>query len=247
MTVLFVSDLHLDAARPAATHCFLHFLQGEALTAERLYILGDLFEVWVGDDDPDPHHRTVRDALAAYTAQGKLCYFMHGNRDFMLGPDFMQATGLIPLHDPTLISVDGTSIIISHGDLLCTDDRSYQRFRRIVRNALVQRIYRGLPFSLRQRIAGQARRSSQAASSAKSPVITDVNSQAVTQIMQTMGVNRLLHGHTHRPAIHRFELEGQPAMRMVLGDWYEHGSVLAWQDGRPELRKLPFAVEPQAG
>lgn len=240
MTVLFISDLHLDASRPAATACFLRFLQNEALAAQRLYILGDLFEAWIGDDDTDPHHQQVCAALAAYTGRGKLCYFMPGNRDFLLGQTFLNASGMLLLHDPSLISIAGTSLVITHGDLLCIDDHSYQRFRRIVRNPRVQRIYASLPFSLRCWIVGLARRRSQSAAGSKRPEIMDVNTRAVNRLLRHSGVSRILHGHTHRPGIHRFDLDGKPTLRIVLGDWYTQGSIVVWQDGVPELQQLDF-------
>lgn len=239
---LFVADLHLHAARPAATAVFCQFLQGQAREAERLYILGDLFEAWIGDDDPDPHHAQVRDALATYTAAGHPCFFMPGNRDFLLGPRFAAAAGLQLLPDPTLIEVAGTSLIISHGDALCTDDHAYQRFRRIARSPRLQAWFRRLPFGLRRRIVAGARRSSRQAVQAKPAAIMDVNQGAVEALLRRFHLTTLLHGHTHRPAEHTFKVDGSPATRIVLGDWYNDGPVLSWDATGRQTERLSFAA-----
>jgi UDP-2,3-diacylglucosamine hydrolase len=240
VTVLFVSDLHLDAARPRATQAFLDFLAGDARKARTLYILGDLFEYWVGDDDPNPHHQQVVTALAELTVSGTRCFALHGNRDFMLGKRFAAASGVVLLHDPTLIYVGGSSVLISHGDMLCTDDISYQRFRTIVRTPWVQFIYRSLPLSIRHRIAAQMRSGSSAAYEAKASEIFDVNQTAVEACLREYQVQILLHGHTHRPAIHEFTLDHRDCLRIVLGDWYTQGSVLRWDDGGPQLTAFDF-------
>jgi UDP-2,3-diacylglucosamine hydrolase len=241
MRTLFVSDLHLDPARPAATRAFLELLNTDALTAERLYILGDLFEAWVGDDDTCPHHRVVRDALAEYTASGVPCFFMPGNRDFLIGSEFIAASGMTLLPDPTLIEVAGTSIIISHGDALCADDISYQRFRRITRNPRVINCYNALPFALRNWIVNQARQSSQTATQTKPAEIMDVNQAAVEALMRRHSIDMLLHGHTHRLAEHTFDINGHPAQRIVLGDWYNEGPVLVWDESGRHTLTLAFA------
>lgn len=240
MRTLFVADLHLDPARPAATRTFIDFLNGAARAAERLYILGDLFEAWIGDDDPCAHHRSVREALANYTAAGHPCFFMPGNRDFLIGADFIAATGITLLPDPTLIEVAGTSVILSHGDALCTDDGSYQRFRRFTRRPGVIRLYNKLPFSLRRRIVARARESSQAATQTKPAEIMDVNQQAVETLMRRHAVDTLLHGHTHRMAEHHFDIGTHPALRIVLGDWYAAGPVLSWDEAGRETLTLAF-------
>jgi UDP-2,3-diacylglucosamine hydrolase len=239
---LFVADLHLDAARPAATAAFCDFLQGPAREAERLYILGDLFEAWIGDDDPDEHHARVRAALGNYTAAGHPCFFMPGNRDFLLGPGFTGAAGLTLLPDPTLIEVAGTSLIISHGDALCTDDHAYQRFRRIARNPRLIAWFRRLPFAARRRIVAGARRSSQQAVQTKPPAVMDVNQDAVEELLRRHRLTTLLHGHTHRPAEHKFTVDGQPALRIVLGDWYKDGPVLSWDATGRRTERLAFAA-----
>jgi UDP-2,3-diacylglucosamine hydrolase len=240
MAVLFVSDLHLDASRPAATNAFRLFLNKEACQVDALYILGDLFEYWISDDDQNPHYREIIDALAALTTAGTKCYIMHGNRDFMLGRRFTQESGTTLLHDPTLIYAGGQSVLISHGDMLCTDDLGYQRFRRVVRSVWFQRIYTALPFFFKRRLAIKARSKSGASMGDKQPEILDVNQQAVADIMKLYKVDTLLHGHTHRPAIHQFETDGKTMTRIVLGDWYESGSVLRWDQAGPQLSTLNF-------
>lgn len=240
MTVLFVSDLHLDATRPAATECFLRFLAGAARNAGTLYILGDLFEVWTGDDAAGAHERTVLDALRRYTGDGYRCSFLRGNRDFLVGAAFATRTGATLLPDEALIEVDGERALLLHGDTLCTDDHSYQQYRRFVHTPAIRALYLALSLRTRDRIAGYARRRSMAANAGKPPAIMDVNAAAVADALRRHGVHLLIHGHTHRPAIHTFDLDGQAARRVVLGAWYEQGSVLCWTETGPELRQITF-------
>lgn len=240
MTILFISDLHLDGARPDITHQFLEFLAGEGATAERLYILGDLFEAWVGDDDPDPDKRRVLQALKKVSAKLP-CFVMHGNRDFLIGKRFCAETGAQLIDDGTVVDVFGRRVLLLHGDTLCTDDHAYQRLRRIVRNPLVQFGLRSLTLKQRQRIAARMRAGSKAhieAMDKSSPYIMDVNSDAVAAAFRAYRVDCMIHGHTHRPAIHSLTVDGQPATRIVLGDWYEQGSVLRWTPAGYELAGL---------
>jgi len=237
---LFVADLHLDAARPAATAAFVDFLKGPARDAERLYILGDLFEAWIGDDDLAEHPAKVQRALRDYTAAGHPCFVMRGNRDFLIGPEFAACTGVTLLPDPTLIEVCGSSLLITHGDALCTDDTAYQRFRRVARNPRVLRWFRRLPFAWRHRVVAGARSTSQKAVRSKPARIMDVNQSAVEQLLRDYNMTTLLHGHTHRPAEHHFELDGHHALRIVLGDWYEHGPVLRWDESGRQTDYLGF-------
>ena len=241
MTALFVSDLHLDASRPAATECFLRFLDGPARDAGTLYILGDLFEAWTGDDTAGPHELKILSALGRYTTAGSQCLFLRGNRDFLVGARFAAATGTALLQDETLIELDGQRALLMHGDTLCTDDLAYQRYRRFVHRPLVQALYLGLPARFRSGIATYARRRSTAANAGKPAAIMDVNPATVADAMCRHGVHLLIHGHTHRPAVHALEVDGQAARRVVLGAWYEQGSVLHWTSAGPELRKLAFA------
>lgn len=232
MSTLFVSDLHLDGARPEITELFLKFLAEEARKASCLYILGDFFEVWIGDDDDDPHHARVMAGLKALTDAGVPVYFMHGNRDFLIGDRFAERTGVQILADPRLVDLNGSPALLMHGDTLCTDDLQYQRARRLLRNPLVQGIYLALPLSLRRRIAAYARVKSKSDTAAKASDIMDVNQGTVETVMLEHGVRRLIHGHTHRPAVHHFtSAAGKPMERIVLGDWYEQSSILRW-DGK---------------
>jgi UDP-2,3-diacylglucosamine hydrolase len=241
VTTLFISDLHLDGTRPDITRQFLQFLDGEASEAERLYILGDLFEAWIGDDDPDPDKRRVVAALRSLSDRGVRCFVMQGNRDFMLGKRFCAATGASPLEDGTVVAVNGRRVLLMHGDTLCTDDHSYQRLRRIVRNPLVQLVLRTMSLAQRQRLANRMRAGSKAhieATGKASPYVMDVNSEAVANAFRKYHVDLLIHGHTHRPAIHELTVDGTPRTRIVLGDWYEQGSVLRWTAHGYELSGL---------
>jgi len=240
MTTLFISDLHLDASRPAATRAFLAFLDAAGRDSEALFILGDLFEAWLGDDDPDPHHATVIDALRKYTATGRRCAFIHGNRDFLVGDAFGRRTGVELLADATVIEAYGQRVMLMHGDALCTDDLAYQRFRRFVRNPLLLAVFHRLPLGARQRLGAALRSKSVADTGRKADTIMDVNQGAVETAMRDAGVDLLMHGHTHRPGIHDFELDGRHARRIVLGDWYTQGSVLRWRPDGLELTALPF-------
>lgn len=240
-TTLFVSDLHLDAGRPRATAAFRDFLAGDARGASHLYILGDLFEFWIGDDDDQPLAREVTAALADYSRAGNACSVMRGNRDFLLGPRFADMTGARLLADPSVVDIGGEPVLLTHGDLLCTDDQAYQRYRKRVNDPRLQRLFRALPRSWRRAAGAEGRRRSRGYATGRPAAYMDVNAAAVAAAMRQAGVRRLVHGHTHRPAIHGFELDGQPAIRAVLGDWYEQGSVLAWSAAGPELRSRAFS------
>jgi len=241
MARLFVSDVHLDAASPPATEQFLRFLGTEAAKAEALYVLGDLFEAWVGDDDRDPGNERVCGALRALSASGVACFALHGNRDFLLGTGFCERSGCQLLPDPVIVQLDGERVLITHGDALCTDDHAYQELRSIVRQPAWQRRFLALPLSAREQLADEARAGSRRHTSRIVPDIMDVNAQAVTAAFRATGVRRLVHGHTHRPGVHDIELDGEPAQRIVLGAWYEQGSVLHYERGRYQLRALPRA------
>jgi UDP-2,3-diacylglucosamine hydrolase len=241
MTALFVSDLHLDASRPAATDCFLRFLAGPARDAGTLYILGDLFEAWIGDDAAGPHERTIVDGLRRYTRAGCQCFFLRGNRDFLVGTHFADETGVALLADESLIELAGQRTLLMHGDTLCTDDHAYQAYRRFVHRPVVQSLYLALPAGLRSRVAAYARGRSTVANAGKPAAIMDVNPSAVVDALRRHDVPLLIHGHTHRPAVHALEVDGREARRIVLGAWYEHGSVLQWTATGPELRNLSLA------
>ncbi len=226
MTTLFISDLHLDPNRPEITELFREFLAGPARQAEALYILGDLFEVWIGDDDDTPLAAQVADALHALREAGVSSYFIHGNRDFLLGERYAERAGLTLLPELQVIELHGVPTLILHGDTLCTDDVEYQVFRRKVRDPRWQRRMLRLPLFMRRFQAARMRKASQQATQLKPEHITDVNPDTVTETLRAFGVRRMIHGHTHRPGMHHFELDGEPAQRIVLGDWGEQGSVL---------------------
>jgi UDP-2,3-diacylglucosamine hydrolase len=239
MTTLFVSDLHLHASRPDVTACFLRFLSHTASRAQALYILGDLFESWIGDDAPGPTGIKVSTALRELTDRGIPCSFMRGNRDFLISRQFASQAGLTLLPDETVIDLHGERALLMHGDTLCTDDHAYQRYRRIVRSPVTQALYLALPVRGRNRVEAQLRSRSKAAYGSKPAMLMDVNQQAVNEAMARHGVSLLIHGHTHRPAIHQFEAaDREAARRIVLGDWYEQGSVLVWTASGPELRQI---------
>ncbi len=239
MTTLFISDLHIDASCPEITGQFLHLLNGEARAAEALYILGDLFESWVGDDDADVDQAAAMAGLRSLTTAGVPCFVMHGNRDFLLGKGFCAMTGARLLPDPLIVTLYGERVLVMHGDALCTDDLPYQRLRATVRNVDWQRQFLGLSVASRRALAGAARAGSQAHTAAVEYTITDVNPTSVAAALRGAGVATLLHGHTHRPAIHALTVDGRACTRIVLGDWHTRGSVLRWDRGGPELASLP--------
>jgi UDP-2,3-diacylglucosamine hydrolase len=241
VTTLFISDLHLDGTRPDISAQFLGFLEREARNAEALYILGDLFEAWIGDDDPDPDKRRVIQGLRGVTSAGVKTYFIHGNRDFLIGKAFCRETGIELLADGTVIDLYGRRVLLMHGDLLCIDDHAYQRLRRIVRNPIVQFVMRSLTLRQRQKLAERMRAGSKdhiKSMDMAAPQIMDVNQDEVRRTLQRFGVDCIIHGHTHRPAVHELQLDGKRAERIVLGDWYEQGSVLRWDARGFELTRL---------
>ena len=237
MNELFVSDLHLDAQSTAANERFLTFLRAQASQARVLYILGDLFEAWIGDDDPDPAKGRICDGLRRLTQGGVPCFVMHGNRDFLLGEQFAMRTGCHLLPDPVIATFDEDLVLLTHGDALCVDDRPYQELRTTVRQRAWQRRFLGLPLPTRALLAGEVRRGSQAHISRTIPYVMDVNDAAVGAVWRT-GVSRIIHGHTHRPGIHAGDFDGRAVQRMVLGAWYEHGSYLLRESGRYALHEL---------
>ncbi len=239
MTTLFISDLHLDADHPAIGEQFLDFLAADARKAAALYILGDLFESWVGDDDPNPHYAVIKTAIRTLADSGVPVFFMHGNRDFMIGPQFAAETGVTLLNDPTPLELFGNRVLLSHGDALCTDDKQYQQVRQMTRDPEWQAMMRAKPLEERLAFAAQARADSLAHQSSASNDIMDVNADAVIKVFHDHEVDILLHGHTHRPAVHLLELPDRQVTRIVLGDWYEQGSVVYWDDEGPDLRALP--------
>jgi len=238
MTTLFISDLHLDDTRPAATELFRAFANGEARHCEALYILGDLFEYWLGDDVLSDTARQVAQILAALGQAGVASHFMHGNRDFLLGSDYAGRCGMQLLPEEWLLDLYGRRTLLLHGDTLCTDDTAYQAVRRKLRSAEWQSEFLSQSPAERLAFARQAMNQSRDHKSSVSMDIMDVNADAVTASFERHGVFDMIHGHTHRPAIHELPLAGGPARRSVLGDWYEQGSVLRVTAGGAELARL---------
>jgi UDP-2,3-diacylglucosamine hydrolase len=238
VTTLFISDLHLDAERPEIAAQLLTFLKGEAASADALYILGDLFETWAGDDDPNPHFAMVKIALRKLVSRRVPVYFMHGNRDFAIGEQFAQETGVQILPDPYIAELYGENVLLSHGDAYCTDDVQYQTIRKMTRDPAWLAMMLQKPLQERLAFAAKARAVSAELGGTKED-ITDVNQGAIEQALRKANVDTMLHGHTHRPGTHRFTVDGEPASRIVLGDWYEQGSVVRWDKNGPKLSVLP--------
>lgn len=239
MSTLFVSDLHLEADRPDIGDQFVQFLKTEAMDADDVYILGDLFEAWVGDDDPNSHYATIKMAIRKVVDKAIPVYFMHGNRDFMIGRQFANETGVEILKDPYPVAMYGQKTLLSHGDALCTDDVQYQRVRRMTRDPDWQASMLAKPLKERLRIAEEARRQSLEQTLNLSMNIMDVNQDEVKRVIRKHRVDVLLHGHTHRPGIHTIDLGNRKAKRIVLGDWHKHGSVLRWDLQGPKLQEMP--------
>ena len=238
MSTLFISDLHLDDARPHIVEDFERFCAGEARTADVLYVLGDLFEAYIGDDDDAALNARIAAALHGVADAGVPVHFIVGNRDFLLGEAYARRCGMDILDDGAVIDLHGTPTQILHGDVLCTDDTAYLAFRKQVRDPAWQAAFLARPLAERRAFAAQARDASRAHTSQTDMAIMDVNQTAVERALRETGVARMIHGHTHRPAIHDFTLDGKPARRIVLGDWYEQGSVLQVGRDAVELRGL---------
>ncbi len=226
MADYFISDLHLGPQQPHLTEIFIRFLNSRARDAKRLFILGDLFEYWLGDDAIHPHYQPVMSALKNLSSSGVEILFMHGNRDFLVGQHFADLTGATLLDDPCVFEVAGEATLLSHGDIFCSDDIAYQQFRAQVRNPQWQAEFLSKPIKERMEFAEQARSASREATQEKSDAIMDVNLQRVSECMQKHHVSRLIHGHTHRPAQHTLEVDGRRCQRIVLADWKDHGHLL---------------------
>jgi UDP-2,3-diacylglucosamine hydrolase len=235
---LFIADLHLDGARPHIIERFVAFLRSDAGAADALYILGDLYEYWLGDDAPAPELQPTIAALADLATRGVPVYFIHGNRDFLIDREFARQSGCELLPESAVIDLYGEPTLIMHGDTLCTGDQAYQSFRKKIRHPLTRRLMLSLSANMRRAIARHLRGRSRQATGAKRPEIMDVNAQAVEDAMRRHGVRRLIHGHPHRPAVHAVNIEGHAATRYVLGDWYEQGSILRCTPRGCELTTL---------
>lgn len=241
MATLFISDLHLSASRAGLADLFETFLERRVRPADTLYILGDLFEVWLGDDAASADQQQAMAALRARADSGTSIFFIHGNRDFLAGKGFEEASGCRILPDGSIIRLGDEPVLIMHGDSLCTDDVEYQAFKAKVRNPAFQAQFLALPVEQRVAIA-QSYRAESAKSTRRKPMdIMDVNAQAVAETMRAQGVTRLIHGHTHRQAIHDFTLDGSPAQRIVLGDWDETGCVLTHDENGYRMENFDLA------
>lgn len=240
MSTLFIADLHLSEQEPAITAGFLRFLREEAIHAESLYILGDFFDYWIGDDDPNSLHTKVAHALNELKQKGISCYFIHGNRDFLLGSRFARESGLILLPQENVLELYGKRILILHGDTLCTDDIGYQQYRKRVHTPWIQRLFLLLPLFIRLKIAAKMRAGSQYANTQKSESIMDVNQQAVIRHFEKHQADWMIHGHTHRPAIHDLQIDNKTVHRGVLGAWHHHGSMFKVTETSIELISFPF-------
>lgn len=241
MSVIFISDLHLEETRRDITAAFHRFIREQGQQAEALYILGDFFEAWIGDDEHTPLQTEVAETLKALTAGGTQLYFMHGNRDFLLGHEFCERVGGSLLDDPTVIDLYGEPTLLMHGDSLCTADIAYQKFRKNMRNPDWQQAFLRRPLADRQVTARQLREISMAQNKGKEQTIMDVTPEDVVKQMSEHGVRQLIHGHTHRPAVHALEVDGKPARRIVLGDWDRAiWQVRAHPGQVPELLEEPL-------
>jgi UDP-2,3-diacylglucosamine hydrolase len=224
--ILLISDLHLEEQRPDITRAFLDLLNGRAREAESLYILGDFFEAWIGDDAMSPFQRSICEALRVLSDHGTRIFLMHGNRDFMLGKAFCKAAGCTLLPDPSVVQFNGEPVLLMHGDSLCTRDEAYQRMRRYLRNPVMLWVLRHLPLGTRYKLARKLRSESKTQTRMKANDIVDVTPEEVPRIMAEFGVKTLIHGHTHRPAIHKLQIGEDTAQRIVLGDWDKQGWTL---------------------
>ncbi len=236
MSILCISDIHLSESRPAVTKLFFTFLKREARGADALYILGDLFDAWIGDDDRSQLANDVKNNLSALTDAGTKLFLQHGNRDFLIGQKFLSYIKASLLDDYHILEYDNIRLLLTHGDLLCTDDVHYQRFRKKVRKPFSRWCILSLPLFLRQRLADYLRRQSMYANTKKSADLMDVNSGAVVSVMEYCDVTVLVHGHTHRPGRHRVDDSGKE--RIVLGEWNSCGSVLCLSEASWMLREV---------
>ena len=240
MAYCFISDLHLQESRPDITKAFLEFLDDTASKAEKLYILGDLFEAWIGDDDQNNFISEIQAALLKTNKTTKI-FFLHGNRDFLIGTKFASSSGFELLHDPTIEEMFGNNVLLMHGDLLCTEDLDYQAFRKTSRDPKWQDEFLNKSIQERQEIALNLRTISKEATEIKKDEIMDVSTTEVIRIMEESSVNLLIHGHTHRPKSHNIKVNDQPAERIVLGDWDTYGWYIWMDSSSCELKNFPIS------
>jgi len=239
LSTLLISDLHLTEERPEANERFISLLEEKGRVADALYILGDFFEYWIGDDDlAEPFNAVIASLLKDLTRRGIPVHLMHGNRDFLIGEDFCAATGASLLRDPSVLEIAGTKTLLMHGDTLCTDDVDYQTWRRKARDPAFQAAFLAKPLDERRKQVYQMRAQSKQVVQEKTAEIMDVNDEAVRQALRSHGVRRLIHGHTHRPGRHAIDVDGERCERWVLPDWYGRGGYLEVGRGEPKLTQF---------
>ncbi|MEZ9059328.1 UDP-2,3-diacylglucosamine diphosphatase [Vibrio pelagius] len=242
MKTYFISDLHLTPSRPDITECFLTFMKNEAVEADALYVLGDLFEFWIGDDDTSDFAQSIRQAFVDLVAHGVPCYFTQGNRDFLVGKRFAKQTGVQLLEEVEVIDIYGQKAVVLHGDTLCTEDVKYLAFREKVHQPWLQWIFNRIPFFIKKKIVAKVQSDIKDDKQTKSLDIMDVTQSEVEKVMKDNQVDLMIHGHTHRPNVHRFKnAENQVQTRIVLGDWYTQGSVLVVKPDGFELQSRQFS------
>ncbi|RTZ15763.1 UDP-2,3-diacylglucosamine diphosphatase [Vibrio aquaticus] len=240
MTTLFISDLHLSPATPEINQCFVKFMREEAIHADALYVLGDLFEFWVGDDDKSDFASSIRHEFKTLTELGVPCFFTQGNRDFLVGKRFAKQTGVTLLSDETVIDIYGQKAVVLHGDTLCTEDVKYLEFRAKVHQPWLQWVFNRIPMFLKQKIVSKVQSDIKTDKQTKSLDIMDVTQSEVVRVMDHYNVDLMIHGHTHRPNVHSFDRNDTKYTRIVLGDWYTQGSVLVYDKNTFELQQRPF-------
>ncbi len=240
MSTLFISDLHLSPATPTINHCFAQFMREEAVKADALYVLGDLFDFWIGDDDTSDFANFVRDEFKQLTDAGVPCFFTKGNRDFLVGKRFAKQTGITLLGDETVIDLYGRKAVVLHGDTLCTQDVSYLKFREKVNKKWLQWLFNRIPMFIKKKIVSKIQSDIRDDKQTKSLEIMDVTQSEVERVMEMHQVDLMIHGHTHRPDVHVFETNQSTNTRIVLGDWYTQGSVLVCNKKNIELQTRPF-------
>lgn len=240
MTVLLISDLHLEEERPDITRAFLHFLDTRAAKAEALYILGDFFEAWIGDDAMTPFQHDIARSLRRLSERGTRVFLMHGNRDFLIGQRFCREAGCALLADPSVVELAGEPVLLMHGDSLCTRDLGYMRLRRWLRNPVSLWLLRHLPLRTRHALARRLRKESQVQTRQKAADIVDVTPDEIPRVLRRHQARLLIHGHTHRPAQHTLVVDGEPARRIVLGDWDRQGWAL--QVDAQGFQQAPFPL-----
>ena len=238
MATYFISDLHLERIESPITNIFTTFLN-DLNQNDSLYILGDLFESWIGDDNVSELSQYISDRLLMLSERDISVAIMHGDRDFLIGEDFCKASSIKLINDPRIIEIDTKKVMLTHGDELCTDDKEYQAFRSVVRNPLWQKDFLNFPISKREKIAGEAKDASKDSKENKAMEIMDVNTDAVLKAFNDHDIEIMIHGHTHRPNIHKVSNEGKNLTRYVLGDWSKNSAIiLKWNEAEVELMDL---------